>query len=64
MNLRASKKEILKSLEENYDLKEKKVLEVGCFIGDLLKLILRNKENKFSNAGYHNNKIIKNGDKF
>jgi len=39
VNLRASKKEILKILEENYNLKEKKVLEVGCFIGDLLKEI-------------------------
>ena len=37
VNLRASKKEILNSLEENCDLKKKKVLEVGCFIGDLLK---------------------------
>ena len=39
VNLRMSKKEILKTLEENYDLKEKKVLEVGCFIGDLLNEI-------------------------
>ena len=39
INLRESKKEILDSLEKNYDLKGKKVLEVGCFIGDLLKEI-------------------------
>lgn len=34
--LRDSKKEILDALNKNYNLKEKKVLEIGCFIGDLL----------------------------
>ncbi len=37
INLRESKIEILNSLEKHYDLKDKKILEVGCFIGDLLK---------------------------
>ena len=38
--LRVSKKNILLKLEkENLLSKEKKVLEVGCFIGDLLKKI-------------------------
>lgn len=35
-HLRDSKKEILCALNKNYNLKEKKVLEIGCFIGDLL----------------------------
>ena len=34
--LRSSKKLILSQLEENISLKNIKVLEVGCFIGDLL----------------------------
>ena len=35
-HLRDSKKEILHALNKNYNLKDKKVLEIGCFIGDLL----------------------------
>lgn len=34
--LRESKKLILTQLEENISLSNKKVLEVGCFVGDLL----------------------------
>ncbi len=37
--LRASKKDILLKLEQENLLSKKKVLEVGCFIGDLLKQI-------------------------
>ena len=34
--LRPSKVEILKLLKNKINLKNKKILEVGCFIGDLL----------------------------
>ena len=37
--LRPSKLEILENLNKNYSLKKKKVLEVGCFIGDLLSVL-------------------------
>ena len=37
--LRSSKKDILLKLEQENLLSKKKVLEVGCFIGDLLKQI-------------------------
>ncbi len=38
-NLRPSKIEILENLKSNYSLKKKKILEVGCFIGDLLSTL-------------------------
>ncbi len=40
--LRSSKKLILSQLEENISLKNIKVLEVGCFIGDLLAHLKKN----------------------
>jgi 2-polyprenyl-3-methyl-5-hydroxy-6-metoxy-1,4-benzoquinol methylase len=36
-HLRSSKEEILNTISSHYKLKNKKVLEIGCFIGDLLK---------------------------
>ena len=45
--LRNSKKEILKVLLNNkIKLKKKNVLEIGCFIGDLLKFLKKNYECK------------------
>jgi 2-polyprenyl-3-methyl-5-hydroxy-6-metoxy-1,4-benzoquinol methylase len=40
-HLRDSKKEILYALNKNYNLKDKRVLEIGCFIGDLLNELKR-----------------------
>jgi cyclopropane fatty-acyl-phospholipid synthase-like methyltransferase len=43
-NLRKSKSEILHILEKNIDLNGKKILEIGCFVSDLL-YILKSKYN-------------------
>jgi len=37
--LRDSKKEILDQLSENIDLRSKKILEIGCFVGDLIWIL-------------------------
>ena len=46
VSLRPTKKQILKILENNYDLRNKKILEIGCFIGDLLSEI----KNKYKSS--------------
>jgi SAM-dependent methyltransferase len=40
--LRDSKKEILDQLSENIDLRSKKILEIGCFVGDLIWILKKN----------------------
>ena len=40
--LRVSKEEILAQLNETIDLRSKKVLEIGCFVGDLIWTLKKN----------------------
>ena len=40
--LRPSKEEILNTISSHYKLKNKTILEIGCFIGDLLKELKKN----------------------